>query len=185
MYCWYLGSKHWICTCSYCPGNVQIMDSIDLFCSLNEHTMLQIAKIYSPPHPVDTLTIHTSSVQQQQGICDCGIFAIATAIEVCNGNNPERVQFNQKLMRGHLIKCLSQRKLTGFPKITCEEECLPRPVKKKLNIKLFCHCKMPEELDNVMILCDTCDKWFHCSCESINPDNIPDKWSCSICCETY
>ena len=81
--------------------------------------MLQIAKIYSPPHPVDTLTIHILSVQQQQGIRDCGIFAIATAIEVCNGNNPERVQFNQKLMRGHLIiKCLSQRKLTGFSKIT-------------------------------------------------------------------
>ena len=40
------------------------------------------------------------------GVKDCGIFAIATATLLANGDSPSTFTFDQHSMTGHLLKCL-------------------------------------------------------------------------------
>ena len=65
------------------------MDSLGLFMKLNPCTNLQIAKIYRLPQTDSKLKIQKLAVQQQQGTLECGCFAIANAVEICFGVNPE------------------------------------------------------------------------------------------------
>ena len=134
-----------------CTGvvNVLVMDSMGLFMSLNELTILQIARIYSIRRSKSFLEIQMLSVQQQKGAFDCALFAIANATEVCEGNNPEHVKYDQTKMRDHLLNCFGSRKLTTFPKMI-EQEILPRPTRVYHKIEVFCYCRMPEEYDYLM-----------------------------------
>ena len=127
----------------------------------------------------DTLEIQTLSVQQQQGNKDCGVFSIATAVELCNGNNPETARFDQSQLRSHLIKCFTNQKLVSFPKQ--DSDPLPRPLRRCYQVNIFCHCRMPEDYDEEMILCDSCETWFHCLCAGVTEDKIPDTWMFKMC----
>ena len=49
---------------------------------------------------------------KQVGSTDCGLFAIASAVDILNGNNVYDLIYHQTKMREHLIE---QRKLTTFP----------------------------------------------------------------------
>ena len=69
------------------------MDSLELFMKMNVDTLLQIAKIYQPAPCVSVLELQKLSVQQQHGTQDCGLFAIAFALEMCLGSNVETVSF--------------------------------------------------------------------------------------------
>ena len=51
----------------------------------------------------------------QNGSSDCGLFALATATALANGEEPGSCIFDQKQMRPHLIKCLEAGKAEGFP----------------------------------------------------------------------
>lgn len=53
-------------------------------------------------------------VQQQQGCTDCGLFAIAYAVDPTLECNPCAVKFQQEI-RGHLIICLEAGHFTRFP----------------------------------------------------------------------
>ena len=86
------------------------MNSLALFFTLKESAILQISKIYS--FTLSDLRVQVHSVQQQESCYDCGPFSIATAIEVCFGNNPELATFDQPKMRAHLIECFEERKLS-------------------------------------------------------------------------
>lgn len=48
---------------------------------------------------------------------------------------------------------------------------MPKPRGGFLTVKV---CKLPAQFDTDMIACDVCDKWFHCSCVSVHPVNIPE-----------
>ena len=101
-----------MCTCSLKGSStVMVMDSMALFLSLNNSTILQISKIYRVPNCNFTLEIRTVSVQQQKGSSDCGVFAVAYAVEVCLGRNPQYARFDQTRMRNHLYECLTGRYL--------------------------------------------------------------------------
>lgn len=52
--------------------------------------------------------------QQQKGLKDCGVFAIAMATAIAMGHNPSNVRFHQEFMRAHLVDCLEKRKFTFF-----------------------------------------------------------------------
>ena len=77
-------------------------------------TILQISKIYRVQD--STLEIENVSVQQQKGRTKCGVFAVAYAVEVCLGRNPQYSLFDQTKMRPHLYECLSQGVLKPFPR---------------------------------------------------------------------
>ena len=177
----FLGSRHWLC--AFCIGGVvNIADSLGLFMSFNQHTILQLAKLY---HFEDAseLKLLKMGVQQQIGLVDCGVFAIAYAVELCHGANPEKVIFLQKQMRQHLYDCFQNQKLTTpFPKGEDTDDTLPRPQRNLFTIKLYCTCRMPDIYDEKMINCDQCQKWYHFHCVDMNElAPPPTQWLCNDC----
>ena len=157
------------------------MDSLGMFMKMNVDSILQIAKIYQPATGASVLELHKLSVQQQHGTLDCGLFAIAFAVEVCLGNNVEVVSFKQKKMRSHLIDCLNKGIMSPFPKKHPNKESLPHPTSMVCAIKVYCYCKMPEQYDVKMISCDSCNHWFHYSCVNLQLNQSPRYWECPSC----
>ena len=174
------GAHHWVCTARHPGGSVWIMDSRVLLQPITASTELQVAKIYNQQSVSSTLHVEIISVQQQEGLHDCGVFAIAYALEVCLNRRPEFANFNQPLMRQHLIKCLNEKHFEPFPKHESTAT-LPRPSHFVKHIKLYCLCNMPETFDDRMICCDVCNEWFHCSCVLPHDDPDPDIWKSSGC----
>ena len=174
-------SNHWVCVHCQGDGVVELMDSLGSFMPLGRMTLLQIASIFKGPS--EYLKLRILPVQQQQGVLDCGLFAIAYATEVCARINPVQSVFNQKLMRKHLTQCLLAGVICPFPQRTDLSPLteLPRPTCRLLSVKLYCYCLMPDNYDKNMILCDRCKKWYHYSCVGINKKNIPKTWKCARC----
>ena len=84
--------------------------------SISTSLQLQLAKIYSLLMRFSALEVQILQVQQQRGLDDCGLYSIAFALKVCEGNGPQSVEFSQHLRRSHLYNCLQCMKLMSFPK---------------------------------------------------------------------
>ena len=65
-------------------------------------------------HLSKQLSAQVVHVQQQQGTSDCGLYAIAYAVHVANGDDPAKVRFEQRKMQTHFLECL-MKKLEAFP----------------------------------------------------------------------
>ena len=143
---------------------------------ITKTTELQLAKIYSPSPSKSSLRVEIASVQQQQGLHDCGLFAIAYATEICLGRKPDEAQFDQNLMRQHLKKILNEKNFKRFP-MSKHGVIIPRPSCCVKNIELYCICHMPESFDVKMIACDDCNNWYHFSCV-LYSDSEPETWKC-------
>ena len=75
------------------------MYTLCLFFDLNDHSLLQISKIVSTSKSF--LNIKKVATQQQLGVRDCGLLAIAYALEACLENTSDYVKFEQKTMHHH------------------------------------------------------------------------------------
>ena len=180
----YIGVYHWLCVC-HIPGNkiVHILDSLAICNDLNDDTIFQICKIYSPlSSKKGLLKLQKLSVQQQCNNQDCGLFAIANMVEICFGNNPEDLSYDQDVMRSHLKECLSNKEMKPFPK-SLKPEMYPRPERNITTVRLYCVCQMPENYDDHMICCEKCDMWYHYSCIKLDGTVTPNYWECARCAE--
>lgn len=148
--------------------------------SVDTSLQLQLAAIYSMPVRFSALEVQILQVQQQKGPDDCGMFSIAFAIEVCEGNDPQLLRkFSQRQMRSHLYKCLQLMKLKPFPKES--SKCLHCEV-NLFHMKVFCLCRMPEEFDTDMVECSKCEIWYHYRCVGlVENETVPDDWVCVKC----
>ena len=119
-------------------------------------------------HPGPQLTILSKSVQQQGNGVDCGVYAIAFAINLAYGSNPEKESYGRKKIRPHLVECLKIGKLTPFPTITGE---VVRCDTATSNVELYCLCHVPyaraTDERYEMTQCNQCKEWFHRVCEKI------------------
>ena len=158
-----IGESHWLCISCTSSSAVDILDSMSSM-ELTPNTILQISKIYKPQ--TASLEIKKLSVQQQKGSHDCGMFATAFMVEVCKGNDPETVFFNQAKMRAHLQKCFETDLLTPFPRARKSTNFL-RSQNQFITIALYCTCRMPDIYDKQMISCDMCEEWFHFTCQKL------------------
>jgi len=101
---------HYVCI--YYDGSVVwIYDSIN--CTIFHPDLKTYIDQLFPHHP----SIVFVKVQQQNNGFDCGVFAIAFAIAVFLGQNPEILQFDCSQMRNHLFTILQNRTITMFPTI--------------------------------------------------------------------
>ena len=177
MYNYCLGGNHWVCVSSV-NGRVTLMDSLIITHELEPTLQVQIAKIYS--NHLDFIEVNTLSVQQQMGNTDCGLFAIAFALEVCEGRRPDAIIFDQKQMRQHLYRCFENLHITQFPVLTANVS-----VKEATLgiIYLFCFCKLPEEYDTDMIECSVCKIWYHFKCVGLENEFLDEEkdWECPNC----
>ena len=69
-----------------------------------------------------------------------GLFSIAYATTLAHGGEPERLTYNQNVIRKHLYHYLKNGKLTQFPSKHCTEISASTIFK----IEIHCHCRMPE-----------------------------------------
>ena len=158
------------------------MDSMGLSMSVGRELFLQIASVYKCDGEI--LTIRKLGVQQQVGKFDCGLFAVAHAVEACKGNDPEEACFDLKNMRKHLYNCLNQRVMKPFPQVRSQSlrKLVLRASSQLLWYELFCFCKMPDTYDDMM-QCDQCSQWIHCSCAGLKnvKEVVGIVWKCSQC----
>ena len=84
-------------------------------------------------------------------------------------------------MREHLIECLERGNMTPFPKETVRGRSkLDSVTCKVVKIPIWCRCKMPECIDN-MVACENrkCRTWFHRKCLKL--DSGIQVWKCPSC----
>ena len=173
-----LGQSHWVCVdivTKPCQMNIRLMDSFGDTFELNDYTALQIASLVKTDR--SQIVIHKLPAQTQSGVHDCGLFAIAYAMEACLGNLlGSTTAFEQNDMRDHLIACLDSDQITPFPKLDGNVKNCTAQVKR---FKVHCICRLPEFYDTIMIQCDHCFQWFHFKC--INESETEDEWNCFYC----
>ena len=102
---------HWICT-YYDGQRNHIYDSINAMI-LNKDQELYLHRLYSK----STKNVF-HRVQQQLNSFDCGLFAIAFAVSICFGKNPENERYIPEKMRQHAAKIFTSRMLIPFPTST-------------------------------------------------------------------
>ena len=114
----------------------------------------------------------------QSNTSNCGVFAIAFTMAICNGQNPEEISFFVPRMRRHLKQCLEKGVMRHFPSKprTCRNR-----TKRMEELFIFCHCRLQE---GNMCACHKCQEWFHDTCNHIPSDAWTDEsyqWACSNC----
>ena len=100
-------------------------------------------------------------------------------IYVPRGDQPSKLQFDQRAMREH-IKCFEQQKLTAFPQT---KDAVEMSKMKHHYIHLYCKCLLPEGYDRRMVKCDTCEKWYHFKCMNLTRKPRSKVWFCSSNCK--
>ena len=177
----FCGTNHWTMSfSSYKDENcVYYIDSLGAnLKDLRNNVKIQLSQTSS-----SILQVKVPRVQQQPNSYDCGLFAIANVVEFCfnpNGFNT-RVSYTVSKMREHLIECLERGNMTPFPKETVRGRSkLDSVTCKVVKIPIWCRCKMPECIDN-MVACENrkCRTWFHRKCLKL--DSGIQAWKCPSC----
>jgi len=178
----YAGSvNHWVCVSSNDSKTINLLDSLNV--KITRSLLLQIASVFKPDKAASKLYINRLCVHQQSGTLDCGLFAIAFAVEICRGNNPREVEFVQTKMRDHLLTCLELRRFELFPRKKCQlKNKLARDESKVFSTRLYCFCRYPETYDKQMVECSSCKEWYHFSCIGVSTRDVEGNWLCSRCC---
>ena len=122
-------------------------------------------------------------IQKQQNSSDCGLFAIANAVAISNGQKPENQSYNIAVMRRHLVECLENKKIRPFP--STARSCRLQ-VSNRQRTSVYCHCRLPWKVDGKedLVECESCGEWYHSTCYTISPQAWTDKnfkWLCSRC----
>ena len=174
------GHGHWltISTIGVRHPEVSVYDS--MYPTVSTHAKRQIASLLVTSQK--EIKLRHMDVQMQSGGYDCGLFAIAFATALADGEQPGRCLFDQNKMRQHLLKCLQEAAMTPFPlKKNRRNGCR---VKSWDTIEVHCICRMPEVNGVDMIECSNCKTWYHIPlCISVPRDATQSKkeWFCNTC----
>ena len=112
-------------------------------------------------------------------LCFGSVFVIAFVTDLANGNEPTIHKYDQAKIREHFWDYLSKNIMTPFPQTHSQYK---KPHIEKLHI--FCKCHFPDNGKEKMILSDTCNEWYHQSCEIVDSNLFKSKntvWNCSKC----
>jgi hypothetical protein len=108
---------HWLLSTSI-GGTVKVFDSI--YRVPNNSMRQQLRDVYRTKAFDGAIQVQFPACQKQNGGVDCGLFAIAFAVELCELQDPALARFDQSKMRGHLKTCFEQGQFRRFPKIDGE-----------------------------------------------------------------
>lgn len=103
--------NHWVVS-ALIGGSLCVYDS--LYSTESSDLDKQLEQIYATHEGPNGHGYNIPEVQKQTGSRDCGLFAIAFALELCSGNNPSERTFDQSKMRSHLIKCFETGHIEPF-----------------------------------------------------------------------
>ena len=105
--------NHWVVASSVnCePGIVNIYDS--LFSNIDLDTACQVASLVR--HNKNNIHLQSINIQRQPNSRDCGLFAVAVAVELAQRRDPRFCYWDVSQIRSHLIQLLEINKITSFP----------------------------------------------------------------------
>ncbi|XP_078692602.1 polycystin-1-like protein 2 [Branchiostoma floridae x Branchiostoma belcheri] len=168
--------EHWVLS-SYTDGQVRLYDSIGG--DMTTYLQVQLYQTYAAfaDQERNVLTIILPEVQRQTNVVDCGLFAIAWAVDIAQGRDVSSIAYDNRKMRSHLKKCLEQGRLTQFPHLTSQRKKVG--FTRVSRISLVCRCKQEEGLGRIEA-CRACQRIFHVSCLPVNPPS-DDTWECGDC----
>ena len=97
------------------------------------------------------------NTQIQEGGNDCGLFAIATATTLCQGEDPVDLEYQQSSMRSHL----------QAPQGNCNEDLTSFQRQQERGRKATIVGSLLQSFaaaDYQMIQCSHCNQWYHLNC---------------------
>ena len=172
-------NNHW-CTVSNVGCNEGVVNVYDsLYPSVSKSTLKLIASLMFSS--ASKLVVRMVDVGRQYNGSDCGVLAIAFAYDICSGNDPCKVDFENRSIRQHLASCLEQCHLSRFP-VAGERRCTG--VRHTQSVDLHCSCRLPDEKGDKMAECDVCKTWYHQHCMDIPGEVFGDSevpWKCKRC----
>jgi hypothetical protein len=176
------------------PNNPIIyhMDSMNSS-SLDEVLAIQLSSLYGKPY-TDLQVVQYPTQQQKPSLGNCGLFAIANALEFCLNNRYKEAEYHydEDKMRPHLVSCFQNNRLVQFPHSSRVRQASRLSIKRKrrqktheFRIPINCACALSDAFED-MVMCDSsvvesCQKWFHYTC--VNLDQTPNvtTWCCPKC----
>ena len=129
--------NHWITisTMNCNPGTVNVYDSMNL--PLTNNLEVTVADLLCIPEQY--IILKHVKMQYQLGANDCGLFAISSACNICNGENPAELKVGQGYMRTHLLMVFNNAILTPFPSKQLRRHKPISAIEKKLRV--YCVCR--------------------------------------------
>ena len=114
----------------------------------------------------DALHFDLINVEIPTNSHDCGVFVVAMATELAFGGDPDSCHRDMKKMRQHLKACLEEGTMRHFPTLGLRRVAHGSRVRRTILERVFCiaSCRMPNEKNRAMILCDHCNALFHIDC---------------------
>ncbi len=113
------GSHHFVTSTSI-GGVVRIFDSLNTIPT--PELLMQIKAIYTSPQGDHSQSRHVEHVPikfKQKGGTDCGVYAIAYAVDLALGTDPiqiPEIQYIQQQMRQHLLSAFNSGHISPFPR---------------------------------------------------------------------
>ena len=176
--CLNMSGNHWITVSSVgCDaGTIKVYDSMNL--ALTSTLKTTLADLINTSN--NSFVIEYMNMQYQIGGNDCGVFAIASACSICNGQDPSALKFDQDAMRPHLIDAFLKKKLVPFPTRSSRRGKITVCCSEKVSV--YCVCRLPED-GSRMVECGKCKEWFHMPCVKIPKSVINSRkpWNCGRC----
>ena len=68
------------------------------------------------------VTVNIMQLQQQSNGSDCGVYAIACAASLCNGDEPSDQCWDEKKLCLHLLQCSESTSMSVFPASAAGDE---------------------------------------------------------------
>ena len=106
------GAMHWVLTARM-EQKVLLYDSLKA--NANDMVRIQICELFPGSHSNEKIKVQIRPCQIQKGGVDCGLFALANAVELALGNDLSKINFDQTKMRPHLRLCLESGQISSFP----------------------------------------------------------------------
>lgn len=162
------GHSHWVTSLTKQSNEVYLLDS--MYDTLTTSSEIQLSQIYS--HGKKRLLVKLPEVQKQTNSIDCGLFAIANAVEFCftSFSGGIHVEFDTELLREHLVICLEKGEFIPFPKKKISMK--GKPKYKTSVVECNCECGKCDSVED-MLGCEwqkgvkKCNIWKHFSCTGL------------------
>lgn len=165
--------SHWavISTIGCERNSLRYYDSI--FNSVSVEADNIIASLLKPSGSLD---VQVMNVILQKGTTDCGVYSVAYCTCLALDIDPCLCVFRQLEMRMHLVSCLEKEQFTSFPVLRSRR--LTSKTRDTHCLSVCPVCLKPDN-GNFMVLCDTCNEWYHNEC--VDPFNEDSDWICNRC----
>ena len=107
------GAGHFV-TSSTVGATLRIYDSLNL--TLTADLWTQLAALFSPDQRTRPHAQQVYMRYKQRGSTDCGLYAIAYAVDLAEGEDPSNIRYDQRRMRSHLDDAFRTGRITSFPR---------------------------------------------------------------------